>query len=116
MPTSKSELKARLLAKAEVAIDELLAHQPAPETASLAEIEQVVLKAGHQIEQSLTRALLVESGTVVASRWPTCRRCGRRLQAKGKRKRQVVTQTGEVELRRDYYHCRVCHTGVFPPR
>lgn len=115
MPPSHSKLKARLLAHAEQAIDKLLAAKPAPETATLAEIEQVVLEAEHAIAQRLTAELLAENGAVPCATWPTCPRCGRRLQAKGKRKRRVVTVTGEAEVHRDYYHCRHCRQGIFPP-
>lgn len=115
MPTFHPILKARLLAHAEQAIDELLREKPAPESATLAEIEQVVLKAEQTIAQALTAELLAESGTAPSTIWPTCPRCGRRLNAKGKRKRRVATVTGEAEVQRDYYHCRHCRQGIFPP-
>jgi hypothetical protein len=115
MPAPNSTLKARLLVQAEQAIDELLAQKPAPETTTLAEIEQVVLKAEQAIAQALTAELLAESGAAPSTRWPTCPRCGRRLKAKGKRKRRVATVTGEAEVQRDYYHCRPCRQGIFPP-
>ncbi len=115
MPTPNATLKARLLAHAEAAIDELLAQRPAPATATLSEIEQVVLKAGQAVQQRVTQELLSESSAEPALAWPTCPTCGRRLQMKGQRKRRVATVTGEVRVARDYYHCRSCRRGVFPP-
>ena len=115
MPRPKANLKARLMAQAEAAIEELLAQKKPPETATLAEIEGVVLKARQQIEQGLTRELLAESGQALLATWPVCPRCGQRLKAKGKRKRRVVTVTGEVTVKREYYHCRACRHGFFPP-
>lgn len=115
MSTSKAELKAQLLAQAEAAIDELLAQRKAPATASLADIEQVVRQAGETIQEAMTTALLQASGAELAASWPTCPTCGKRLLAKGKRRRHVVTETGEAEISRDYYYCRYCRKGVFPP-
>lgn len=116
MPKPDARLKDRLLAHAEAALEELLAQKKTPETISLAEIEQVVLKAGQRIEQALTKELLAESGAALTPTWPMCPTCGQRLKAKGKRKRRVVTITGEVEVAREYYHCGACRTGLFPPR
>ena len=115
MPTTREALKAQLLAQAEVAIDELLAKKTAPATASLADIEQVVRQAGETIQEAMTTALLQASGEELAAQWPTCPTCGQRLLAKGKRPRRVVTETGEVVVMRDYYYCRHCRKGIFPP-
>jgi ribosomal protein S27AE len=115
MSDSKAELKARLLAKAEAAIDELLTHRKVPSEAKLADIEQSVLRAGQQIEQALTTELVDESVRAVVADRPTCPTCGRRLKVKGKRRRTIVLETGEVTVARSYYHCPACQTGVFPP-
>lgn len=116
MPSPKATLKAQLMTHAEAAIEELLAQKQPPETATLAEIEGVVLKARQQIEQALMSELLAESGQALPATWPTCPTCGQRLKAKGKRSRRVVTVTGEVTVKREYYHCRACRRGLFPPR
>jgi len=113
MPTSREVLKAQLLAQAEAAIDELLAKKKAPAIASLADIEHVVRQAGETIQEAMTTALLQESGAELTAQWPTCPTCGRRRLAK--RPRRVVTETGEVVVVRDYYYCRHCRKGVFPP-
>jgi len=115
MPPCQPTLKARLLAHAEQAIDDLLAEKPAPATTTLAEIEQVVLKAEQAVAQALTAELLAESGAALNAAWLMCPTCGRRLSAKGKRKRRVATVTGEAEVAREYYHCRHCRKGIFPP-
>ena len=46
MPRPNAELKARLLAEAEAAIEKLLAERVTPGEASLADIERVALTAG----------------------------------------------------------------------
>jgi hypothetical protein len=115
MPPTKAELKARLLAQVEAAIDELLVQKKAPEIASLADIEQVALQAGQRLEEAITTELLEAGGQALTASWPTCPTCGKRLLAKGKRPRRVVTETGEAEITRDYYYCRYCRKGIFPP-
>ena len=115
MSTSREDLKAQVLAQAEAAIDEMLAQKKAPAVASLADIEQVARHAGEKIEEAITTALLQESGAELAATWPTWPTCGRRLLAKGKRRRRVVTETGEVEVVRASYYCRHCQKGIFPP-
>lgn len=115
MPSSKSTLKAQLVAQAEAAIEELLSARPAPETATLTQIEEVVLKASQQFRQTLTATLLAESSAAVGPSRLPCPTCGGPARAKGKRKRRVVTRTGEVNVRREYYYCRACQGGFFPP-
>jgi NADH pyrophosphatase NudC (nudix superfamily) len=114
MPDQNAELKARLKAEAEAAIEQLLAKRKAPGEASLADIEQVVRAASQQWEQALTAELLAESAAELPA-WPACPQCGQKMKNKGKRKRRVVTETGEVEIERHYYHCAACEQGFFPP-
>ncbi len=114
MSDPNAEMKARLKAEAEAAIEELLAKRKAPAAASLADIEQVVRTASLKFEQALTAELLAEGAAEVPA-WPDCPQCGQRLKHKGKRKRRVVTETGEVEIERPYYHCAACGQGFFPP-
>lgn len=114
MPAANTELKARLKVEAEAAIEQLLASRKTPAEASLADIEQVVRAASQQFEQALTAELLAESAAALPA-WPTCPQCSQKLKNKGKRRRRVVTETGEVEIERHYYHCAGCGQGFFPP-
>lgn len=114
MPERDTELKARLMAEAEAALDNLLASRKAPAEASLADIEQVARAVGQQMAQAVT-AELVSASAAELPAWPKCPECGRKMKNKGKRRRRVVTETGEVELERVYYHCAACGRGIFPP-
>jgi NADH pyrophosphatase NudC (nudix superfamily) len=114
MPDRHAELKACLKAEADAAIEELLAKRKAPAEASLADIEQVVRAASLKFEQALTAELLSESASELPA-WPTCPQCGQKMKNKGKRRRRVVTETGEVEIERHYYYCAACGRGLFPP-
>jgi uncharacterized protein with PIN domain len=114
MPRPNAELKARLMAEAEAAIENLLAERIARPEASLADIEQVVMKAGQQLEEAMATVLAAESALELPP-WPTCPTCGQKLKNKGKRKRRIVTSVGEVEVERSYYYCSACRAGLFPP-
>jgi len=114
--STNAEIKARLMTKAEAVIDELLAKRKAPEDASLEDIEQAALQLGEQLEQAVTLELVQDSAAAVEREWPTCPQCGARMKAKGKRRQRIVTETGEVPVEREYYHCAACGQGIFPPR
>ena len=114
MPKAESELEARLLAQAKTTIAKALAERKAPAQATLADIEQVARGAGQQIEQAIATALVEESAAELPA-WPTCPACGQKMKHKGKRRRRIVTEAGEVEVTRTYYHCAACGQGIFPP-
>lgn len=115
MPDKNQAIKARLMAQAEVLIDALLSScQPAAE-ATLTDIEQAVLGLGQRLQQALTAELVNTQATAVEASGLRCPHCGGKLKAKGKRTRRVVTETGEVKVTREYYHCAACGTGLFPP-
>lgn len=114
MSDPKAELKARLMAKAEAAIDEALASRVPPDKAKLADIERSAVRLGQAVAQALAVELTAESAGVVTDS-PICPQCGQQMRAKGKRRRTLVLETGEVTVERAYYHCAACQTGVFPP-
>ncbi|MBP7694293.1 MAG: transposase family protein [Anaerolineales bacterium] len=115
MSDPQAELKARLMAQAEAAIEQMLAQRVAPAKASLADIERVTRTTGELFEQASVTELVAASGTAF-SNWPVCPECGQKMKYKGSRRRRMVTETGEVALQRAYYHCAACKCGVFPPR
>ena len=47
---------------------------------------------------------------------PVCSKCKQKLQAKGKKKRELQTRGGvNVKLEREYGICPQCGQGIFPP-
>lgn len=109
----RDELRKRLLAEAENAIDELLQAKRADDEITFSELEELVGELGNQVEQATLRQLVqVEDkaqGGVV------CPECGQTAQNKGLKKRQIVSRRGTVEVERRYYYCGHCQQGFFPP-
>lgn len=114
MSEPEAELEARLRAAAETALAKAMAERKAPGQATLADIERVARSAGQQIEQAIASALAQESAAELPA-WPNCPECGQRMKNKGKRWRRIVTEAGEIEVARTYYHCAACGVGIFPP-
>ena len=114
MSNPDAALAARLEAAAKAAIAKVLAERKLPAEASLADIEQAALAAGAEIQQAIAAELAQESAATLPA-WPDCPACGQKMKTKGKRRRRIVTEAGEIEVERVYYHCGACGQGLFPP-
>jgi DNA-directed RNA polymerase subunit RPC12/RpoP len=112
---NQDELKARLLAEAEKAIDAMLAEKPEAGTLSLADIERLALKSGAQVEAGILKELGQEESEIESSHEQMCERCGSRMQRRGRSGRQVKTEAGTAQLERTYYVCAGCGASLFPP-
>src|SRR5262245_60929662 len=106
------ELKVRLLAEAEVIINEIVGQDQASQPKTLGEIEQAGRKAGQQVKASVLAGLVGNAPRTTAGE--RCPQCGGKLNNKGRRPKWVLTQAGEVQVERDYYYCEQCKTGFFP--
>ncbi|HEX2908634.1 MAG TPA: hypothetical protein VHO69_17310 [Phototrophicaceae bacterium] len=111
MEEQRAALKARLMAKAEAAIDKMLADERVGEAMTMSSIEAVVGKS----ESDFRQAALEEIVGMQKSSTKTCPMGGTTLLNKGKQRRQVVSLRGEVTLERTYYECSGCRKGYFPP-
>jgi uncharacterized protein with PIN domain len=114
MTADDKALKARLMIEAEEAIDKLLASRSEKEELQLEDIERLVRAAGQTVMEQFTQEFVGQEGQRKDNR--SCPECGRRMRAKGRKKRHLVTETGEVRLDRVYYYCPSCRKGFFPPR
>src|SRR4030042_4015135 len=99
------ELQARLLARAEEAIKDMLAEKPTTKGMTLSDIERWVLGTGQQVQTKLLEELAQASQEAQSAEAPLCERCGSRMQRRGMRHRQVVTDVGEMTLERADYVC-----------
>ena len=112
---TEEELRARLLAEAEEVINDRLADKPAASQMGLEDIEHWVRRTGQQVQAKLLKELAQASQEAQSSEAPVCERCGSRMQRRGTRPRQVITDVGEMTLERAYYVCPGCKAGLFPP-
>jgi len=116
MPLTDDELKAQMKAKAEAAIEKVFAKKKRPDEITLSEIEQAVYAAGEAIKAELTAGLVEQvSEEEVGVPGPICPTCGQEMHYKGHKAKQLITETGEVRVRRAYYYCETCRSGFFPP-
>jgi ribosomal protein L37AE/L43A len=109
------ELRAHLLAEAEKGINDLLAEKPADNKMTLTDIERLVGRMGQEIQAKVLKELGHTSREAHHVEAPVCERCGSRMQRRGMRSRQVVTEVGEMTLERAYYVCPGCGASLFPP-
>lgn len=109
---NKEELQMILLAKAEASIAEVLQDKRLHDHMTLSAIEKVVGDGGDSFRQ----AVLEEIMKMQQNTPTTCPECEGKLRNKGKRRKQVVSLQGDLELERPYYQCETCRTGHFPPR
>lgn len=114
MNSVDDELKKRLMAQAEAAIDQMLSRRKPVDEITLTEIEQLARVAGERVMHDLTDELVKTSED---QQDPTlcCPDCGKHLHYKGKKDKPIVTETGETSIRRAYYYCPQCRKGIFPP-
>jgi tRNA(Ile2) C34 agmatinyltransferase TiaS len=109
------ELKASMMAEAEAVIEKLLRQQKPAEQITLTEIEGLGIKARQEVGEGLTRILVEHSAAARQVPGPACPECGREMHYKGLKGKRVVSETGEVEVKRAYYYCAGCRVGLFPP-
>ena len=114
MRPKDEELKTQMMAVAEEAIEELLAGTKEKEELTLSDIERLARTAGQRMMQRFTEGLVKAEAGQEESR--DCPEYGREMRYKGRKKRDLVAETGEVKLERAYYYCPSCRKGFFPPR
>ena len=113
MSNSKDDLKAKLLAQAEVALDAMLSDEKVNTQMSISDMEAVVGELGRSLLPEIVQSLTSESR---APEDAICPECSGALHNKGKRPKKVITVRGEIEVERNYYACTDCGYGFFPPR
>ena len=114
MSLTPEELEGIINGNTRTIIKTLLAHRK-PGDMNITDIEQLVLRAGDQFEEMLTEALIEAEEAEWEGVQPTCPECGGKVRNRGYRERKLVTQTGEVSMRRRSYRCPECGRGFFPP-
>ena len=115
MKRTRDQLKAELLAEAEVLIDELLEwdeNTPAP---TLTQLEDVLLKLRRRLSERMAESVLREQEATRPVPGPVCPSCHQEMHYKGLKKVTMESRLGVLELERSYHYCDRCRSGLFPP-
>lgn len=113
MASAKEELKVRLMAEAEAAIERMLEKRSSQEHLTITDIERLARRVGQDVMGAISQRLAEEEKAPRTS--SECPRCGRKMKDKGLKGRTIISETGEVRVERRYYYCAHCQSGIFPP-
>ena len=116
MKRTRAQVKAELLKKAELLIDELLDWNDETKAPDLTQIEDVVLKLRKQLGEQMARVVIDTQDSQRPSPSPLCPSCQREMHYKDVKANTVDSRVGTLRLERGYYYCPTCRTGLFPPR
>lgn len=115
MRATREQKRARLLAAAEAAIDELLAWEETNKAPNLRQIEEEVLKLREGFGQELALTVLEGQEAVQPAAGVKCSQCGQAMRYKGRKPTELESWVVNGALERGYYYCPSCQRGVFPP-
>ncbi len=115
MKRTREERRAALEAKAKELIDELMQWSEETERPNLTQIEDEILKLRRAMSESMLETVIEEQANQRPVPGPKCPKCGREMQYKGDKPRQVTSRVGELQLGRGYYYCSPCKESIFPP-
>ena len=115
MKKSKKEMKANFLKEAEKVFDELMAWDDAIIEPNMREIEMKVLELRKRLGEDLARVTVSRQEKRQPAEKQICEGCGEQMENKGLKRKRVESLVGEIELEREYYYCKKCKQGNFPP-
>jgi hypothetical protein len=115
MKQTREQRKARLMARLEKAVDELLEWDEEHKRPTLTQIEDIVLKLRKEVGEDLASELLADAVGKRPVPGPACPKCGREMRFKGEFEKHIESRTGGIEYERGYYTCPACEEGLFPP-
>ena len=115
MGQSRTDLKAKLMAEAERAIDELLDWHVSTAKPNLAQVEEKVLALRQRLSEQMSQTVIEAQAAVRPVPGPRCEQCGAEMRYKGLKELQVSSWVGDLQLERGYYYWDECRHGLFPP-
>jgi len=114
MRCSREKMRAKLLAEAEMIVDELLEWNEEVGEPNLEQIEDILLKLRKRLSERAAEVVLENQDAVQPAKAPCCPRCGREMRYKGQKETTVESRLGTLHLSRGYYYCSSCGEGFFP--
>ena len=78
-------------------------------------MEETVEALKFELTSLLVENMIEMQGEGIRGPGPKCAGCGGEMYSKGKKRRQVLTSQGKIELERSYHYCDRCRSGIFPP-
>jgi len=115
MCPTRAEMRAKLLAEAEQAIDDLLEWTDQTPRPNLTQIENAVLKMRKQFSERAAQAVLEAQEAERPVPGPVCPTCQREMHYKDRKAQTVESRVGRLRLVRGYYYCEHCQHSLFPP-
>jgi hypothetical protein len=115
MNETREQKRARLMAAAEAAIDELLAWEETNQAPNLTQIETEVLKLREGFGQEMALAVLEGQAARQPADEVKCPACGQAMRYKGQKPTGIESWVVNSTLKRGYYYCPACKQGFFPP-
>lgn len=113
---SRPERKANLMEVAEEEIEKLLDWMEETAAPDLSGIEEEVQRIRKRIGEGMTEEVIENQESVRPVPCPTCLGCEKEMHYKGMKGKEITSMIGEVKLKRGYYYCDHCKSGLFPPR
>ncbi len=110
----KEKLRQAFLTKAAVVFEAAL-DRGAETGLTLSQMEETVEALKFELTSLLVESMIEMQGEGIRGPGPKCAGCGGEMYSKGKKRRQVLTSQGEIELERSYHYCDRCRSGIFPP-
>ena len=113
--TDRTAVKAEMMRKMEVVIDDLLDWQEATERPNLSQVEEKVLELRQRMSEEMAETVIEHQAAVRPVPGPCCKGCGQEMHYKDMKEKTVTSWVGALRLERAYYYCDRCRTGLFPP-
>jgi hypothetical protein len=115
MSPTRAELRTKLLAEAERAIDDLLDWTDQTPRPNLTQIETAVLKMRRQLSEQAAQVVIEAQGAQRPVPGPLCPTCQREMHYKDTKAQTVESRVGQLRIVRGYYYCETCEQSLFPP-
>ena len=115
MKRTRAEMKADLTKLADEVMDELLDWTAGTPRPTLTQIEDIVLKLRQRLSEQMAHAVIEAQEATRPVPGPSCPTCGREMHYKDKKANTVESRVGQLPVRRGYYYCETCCSGLFPP-